>query len=166
MLEELQSTVESILFTMGGPVKVSVLVKVLGQPKEVVESVIKQLEDNYEKLSSGLSILRVEDGYQLCTKSKNYPYLIKMLGYEPRKELSEAALEVLSIVAYRQPVTKGEISKIRGVNSDKVVNRLVDYGLIMEKGREVSPGRPLLFGTTDEFLRRFGLNSLTELDTK
>ena len=119
--------------------------------------------DRYEEESRGIRIIELDNSFQMCTKKEMYEYLIR-IAKQPRKyALTDVLLETLSIIAYRQPVTRLEIEKIRGVKSDHAVNKLVEYGLIEENGRLDAPGRPLLFGTTEEFLRRFSLQSLDEL---
>ena len=119
--------------------------------------------ERYEKEDRGIRIIELEDSFQLCTKKEMYEYLIRVAKQPKRYALTDVLLETLSIVAYKQPVTKLEIEKIRGVKSDHAVNKLVEYGLIEETGRLDAPGRPLLFGTTEEFLRRFSVQSLDDL---
>ena len=119
--------------------------------------------DKYEAQDRGIRIIELDNAYQLCTKKEMYEYLIRVAKQPKRYVLTDVLLETLSIVAYKQPVTKLEIEKIRGVKSDHAVNKLVEYGLVEETGRLDAPGRPLLFGTTEEFLRRFSVHSLDEL---
>ena len=117
----------------------------------------------YDEEDRGVRIIELESSFQMCTKKEMYEYLIK-IAKQPRKfVLTDVLLETLSIVAYKQPVTKLEIEKIRGVKSDHAVNKLVEYNLVCEVGRLDAPGRPLLFGTTEEFLRRFSIQSVEEL---
>ena len=111
----------------------------------------------------GMSIIELDGSYQMCTKPRMYEYLIKIAKQPKKRVLSDVLLETLSIIAYKQPVTKAEIEKIRGVSSDHAVNKLVEYNLVKELGRLDAPGRPLLFGTTEEFLRSFGVQSVDEL---
>ena len=108
-------------------------------------------------------LLELEDSVQMCTTAEYYPYLIKLVSQPKKQVLTEAVLETLSIIAYKQPVPRSEIEKIRGVGSDHAVNRLLEFGLIEEKGRLDAPGRPILFGTTEEFLRTFGISSISDL---
>ena len=112
-----------------------------------------------------MRIIELDNSFQMCTKKETYEYLIRIAKQPKRYVLTDVVLETLSIIAYKQPVTKLEIEKIRGVKSDHAVNKLVEYGLIEEVGRLDAPGRPLLFGTTEEFLRRFSVQSLEELPT-
>ena len=119
--------------------------------------------DKYETDDRGVRIIELDNAFQMCTKKEAYEYLIRIAKQPKRYVLTDVLLETLSIIAYRQPVTKLEIEKIRGVKSDHAVNKLVEYGLVEEKGRMEAPGRPLLFGTTEEFLRKFSVQSLDEL---
>lgn len=159
----LSAALEAILFTMGQAVETSVIAKATDISEDEVRSVAESLRETLEKEDRGIRLIRLETAYQLCSKAEYYPTLIRVASQPKRPVLTEVMLEVLSIISYRQPVTRGEIDRIRGVSSDYSVNRLIDYGLIEERGRQDSPGRPILFGTTEEFLRKFGLSSVTEL---
>ena len=119
--------------------------------------------ERYEKEDRGIRIIELEDSFQLCTKKEMYEYLIRVAKQPKRYALTDVLLETLSIVAYKQPVTKLEIEKIRGVSSEHAISKLVEYNLVQELGRLDAPGRPLLFGTTEEFLRSFGVSSIDEL---
>ena len=125
--------------------------------------IIHRLQDKYEAEDRGLRIIELEDSFQLCTKREMYDYLIRIAKQPKKCVLTDVLLETLSIIAYRQPVTKLEIEKIRGVKSDHAVNKLVEYNLACEVGRLDAPGRPILFGTTEEFLRRFSIQSIEDL---
>lgn len=157
------SIIESILFAAGESVSRKELADILEMTEEEIIKAVDKLSDFYRENERGLKIICLEDEYQLCTVEQNYRYVQALA--EPRKKqtLSPAALETLSIVAYHQPVTRGSIEYIRGVNSDGPVNRLIERGLIEEGGRLDAPGRPILYVTTQEFLRSFGLSSLSEL---
>lgn len=160
---EMEAAVEAILFAEGDAVPLEDLGKALNLSAEAAQEVVHHFMENWNKEEHGTEILELDGAYQMCTRRKYYPELIT-LELNPRKpKLSSAALETLSIVAYRQPVTKSEIDRIRGVNSDHAVNRLIEYDLICELGRAQTPGRPILFGTTREFLRLFGVSSPEEL---
>ena len=152
-MDKEQAIVESILFAMGKPIEAKEIAQVTNLSIKEVEEVIEKLKEKYQLENSGIDLVKLDGKYQLCTKKEYYEYLIKLIKDFPKQELSQAALETLAIVAYRQPVTKSEINKIRGVNSDKALNRLIEYGLVVESGRQNVPGRPLLFATSDEFLR-------------
>ena len=162
-IEKLQSAVEAILFTMGDSVEISKLAFAIGHDEETTQKLVRNMMERYEEEDRGIRIIELEDSFQLCTKKEMYEYLIRVAKQPKRYALTDVLLETLSIVAYKQPVTKLEIEKIRGVKSDHAVNKLVEYGLIEETGRLDAPGRPLLFGTTEEFLRRFSVQSLDDL---
>ena len=131
--------------------------------EETTRKIIHLMMDKYEAQDRGIRIIELEQAFQMCTKKEIYEYLIRV-AKQPRKYvLTDVMLETLSIVAYKQPVTRLEIEKIRGVKSDHAVNRLIEYGLIEEVGRLDAPGHPILFGTTEEFLRRFSVQTLDEL---
>ncbi|MBR6627008.1 MAG: SMC-Scp complex subunit ScpB [Lachnospiraceae bacterium] len=155
--------IEGILFTMGESVEVSRLASVVELDVRTVKSILKEMATDYDKEESGINLIWLDDAVQLCTKSEMYEYLIK-IAKAPRKiTLTETVLETLSIIAYKQPVTRIEIEKVRGVSCDHAINKLLEYDLITELGRLDAPGRPLLFGTTEQFLRSFGVKSLDEL---
>ena len=161
--KEKMQAIEGILFAMGGPVSAGQLAKALEISEEEAGKLVENLKDSYDKEERGIRIQQVNHAYQMSTSKEVYPCLIR-LAKQPRKyALTEVILETLSIIAYKQPVTKAEIEKIRGVSSDHAVNKLVEYGLVEELGRLDAPGRPILFGTTDEFLRAFGISSVEEL---
>lgn len=158
-----EAIIEAVLFAMGDSVEMSKLVHVLEiEPKEV-RSIIAGMNEKYQSQERGISIIELEDSYQLCTKPELYEYLIKVAKAPRKYVMSDTLLETLSIIAYKQPVTRLEIEKIRGVSCDHAVNRLLEFNLIQELGRLDAPGRPLLFGTTEEFLRTFGVKSLGDL---
>ena len=157
------SGIEGILFAMGDAVTVAELSKALDLPAEECKAMVESLAQQYKEENRGIQIIKINDGYQMCTSKEVYEYLIKLAKQPKKYVLTEDLLETLSIVAYKQPVTKAEIEKIRGVSSDHAVNRLVEFGLVQELGRLDAPGRPMLFGTTDDFLRAFGISSVEEL---
>ena len=161
--EELAAAAEAVLFAMGEPVSLQVLASALKTDVSEARGVIGYLRDSYETQARGIHLIELEGSYQLCTKPEFYENLITVAAMPEKPVLTDTILETLSIVAYRQPVTKAEISRIRGVSSDHAVSRLVEYGLIREAGRLNAPGRPMLFVTTKEFLRRFGMDSLEQL---
>ena len=162
-ISRLEGIIEAILFTMGDSVELSKIASAISHDEETTRKVIHNMMDKYETDDRGIHIIELEDSFQMCTKPQMYEYLIKVAKQPRRYVLTDVQLETLSIIAYRQPVTKLEIEKIRGVKSDHAVNRLVEYNLVCEVGRLDAPGRPLLFGTTEEFLRRFSIHSLDEL---
>lgn len=162
-IKEMEAVVESILFTMGESVEVSRIAKVIEQDTETTRKIIRNLKDKYESEERGICIIELEDSFQMCTKKEMYEYLIRIAKQPKRYTLTDVVLETLSIIAYKQPITKLEIERIRGVKSDHAVNKLIEYNLVAEVGRLDSPGRPILFGTTEEFLRRFSVQSVDEL---
>ena len=157
------ATLEAILFSMGESVELSKLAEIIEEDKDVTKELLGKLAEKYKSPESGIELLELEDSYQLATKPCMYDALVKIAKTPRRMQLSESVLETLSIIAYKQPVTRLEIEAIRGVSSDFAVNKLLEYGLICELGRKDAPGRPLLFGTTEEFLRSFGVKSLKDL---
>ena len=158
-----QAIIEAILFTMGESVEVSRIAKVIEQDTETTRKIIRNLKDKYEAEERGICIIELEDSFQMCTKKDMYEYLIRIAKQPKRYVLTDVVLETLSIIAYKQPITKLEIERIRGVKSDHAVNKLIEYNLVAEVGRMDSPGRPILFGTTEEFLRRFSVQSVDDL---
>lgn len=160
---EQEAVIEAVLFTMGNSVELRQLAVAIGQSQEVARKAVERLMGRYKKSGRGIEITQLEDCYQMCTKSTYYENLIRVAATPKRQVLTEVVLETLSIIAYKQPVTKMEIEKIRGVKSDHAVNRLVEYNLVYEVGRLDAPGRPALFATTEEFLRRFGVGSVGDL---
>ncbi len=162
-IEKIEGVIEAVLFTMGESVELDKLAAAVDHDKETVRKIIYNMMDKYKAEDRGIYIIELEDAFQMCTKPELYEYLIKVTKQQRRYVLTDVLLETLSIIAYKQPVTKLEIEKIRGVKSDHAVNKLVEYGLVCETGRLDAPGRPILFGTTEEFLRNFGIQSLEDL---
>ena len=162
-ISRLEGIIEAILFTMGNSVELSKIAAAIGHDEETTRRLIHNMMDKYDTDERGIRIIELEDSFQMCTKPQMYEYLIKVARQPRRYVLTDVQLETLSIIAYRQPVTKLEIEKIRGVKSDHAVNKLVEYDLVCEVGRLDAPGKPILFGTTEEFLRRFSIHSLDEL---
>jgi segregation and condensation protein B len=158
-----KAILEAVLFTMGESVEIERLAAVIEEDKKTTRELLWELKEDYESKDGGVTLMELEDSYQMCTKAEMYEYLVKIAKTPRKYVLTDTILETLSIIAYKQPVTRAEIEKIRGVSCDHAVNRLVEFGLIAEVGRMDAPGRPLLFGTTEEFLRSFGVKSLEEL---
>ena len=161
--EKLEGEIEAILFAMGDSVKAEKIAKAIGEDVETTVELIHEMMKRYEKEERGIRIIELEQAFQLCTKSEYYDCLIQVAKQPKKLVLSDVAMETLSIIAYKQPVTKTEIEKIRGVKSDHAINKLIEYNLVTELGRMDAPGRPILLGTTEEFLRNFGVQSLDEL---
>lgn len=154
-----EAIIEAVLFTMGNSVELSRLAAAIDQDEEAAKDTVIRLMKRYDTGKKGMQIIELENSYQMCTRSEYYENLIRVACTPKKQVLSEVVLETLSIIAYKQPVTKLEIEKIRGVKSDHAVNKLVEYNLVYEVGRLDAPGRPALFATTEEFLRRFGIGS-------
>ncbi len=162
-IEKTEAAIEAILFTMGESVEAEKIAVAIEHDVDTTVKIIHNMMDKYENEDRGIKIIELEGSFQLCTKEECYDNLIRICSQPRRYTLTDAALETLSIIAYKQPVTKIEIEKIRGVNSDRSVNKLVELELVKEVGRLDAPGRPMLFGTTEEFLRTFGVGSIDEL---
>lgn len=158
-----KSIIESILFTMGDSVELDKIAAALELDGAETKRLMEELADEYEKNDRGMRIMELDGSYQMCTSQNTYEYLIRIAKQPKKHILTDVLLETLSIIAYKQPVTKAEIEKIRGVSCSHAVSKLVEYNLVMELGRLDAPGRPMMFGTTEEFLRSFGIHSLEEL---
>lgn len=162
-IREIQAVLEGVLFAAGDAVELEKLADIVDVDKRSLREILKKMMDEYDFERRGIHIIRLEDSYQMCTRGEYQDYVAMLAEPRRKQTLSGAAIEVLSIVAYKQPVTRSTIEHIRGVNCDYVVNRLIERGLIEEVGRLDAPGRPLLFGTTMEFLRCFGISALADL---
>ena len=162
-LKKQESVVESVLFTMGQSVEIRQLAAALESDEETAIQAVERLKEKYDKRKAGMQIVRLDDSYQMCSRADYYEHLIRVAATPKKQVLSDVVMETLAIIAYKQPVTKADIEKIRGVKSDHAVNRLVEYDLVYEAGRLDAPGRPALFATTEEFLRRFGVGSTEQL---
>lgn len=157
------SVIESLLFASGEPLKIRELSNILDCSTSFTRELINNMKENYEALDRGIRLLELEDSIQLCTKKENSSFLQKLLKTNIRQSLSQAALETLAIIAYRQPITRIDIDDIRGVKSDRAIQTLAEKKLIKECGRLDVPGRPILYSTTEEFLKNFGLQSLEQM---
>ena len=158
-----EAVTEAVLFTMGRSVDTAQLAAAMECTAQEAEAAALRLQKRYEEEQRGMQILKLESRWQMATRKEYYDALIRVAKAPKKQTLSPVILETLSIIAYKQPVTKTEISRIRGVSSDHAVNRLVEFGLVYEAGRLDAPGRPALFATTEEFLRRFGVESGKDL---
>lgn len=164
MINEKQiAMVEAVLFASAEPIEYTKLASVLGMDDEQILLVMDELNKKYEADDSGICLLQLDTKYQLCSKKEFVEAVRDVLDLKRNTPLSQAAFEVLAIIAYNQPITKPYIEQIRGVDCSGVVNTLCQRGLVEEKGRLDVPGRPVLYGTTTDFLRCFSLNSLDEL---
>lgn len=162
MRDEVKAAVEAILFMRGERVGTDELVEILDVPMPELRDIMRELIAEYFQSGRGLQIVPVDDGYLMCTK-KEYSDILARAARPIRRRLSQAALETLALIAYRQPITRAEIEKIRGVKVDRVINNLLERGLIEEVGVKDTVGKPILYGTTAEFLRLYGLTSLKDL---
>lgn len=158
-----EAVIEAVLFTMGNSVELSRLAAAIGQDESTARETVLRLMKRYDTGKRGVQIIELENSFQMCTRSEYYENLIRVAAAPKKQVITDVVLETLSIIAYKQPVTKLEIEKIRGVKSDHAVNKLVEYNLVYEVGRMDAPGRPALFATTEEFLRRFGIGSAQNL---
>lgn len=159
----LQAAIEAILFTMGDALPVTDISRALNVDKDKVISALERLEEKYNQPGSGIMLQRFENSVQMCTRPEQYENLVKIASVPRKMVLTNACIETLSIIAYKQPVTRVEIEDIRGVSCGYAIDRLLEFNLIEEKGRKETIGRPILFGTTQQFLRSFGLSDLSQL---
>ena len=162
-ISSMEAAVQAVLFTMGTSVETSRLAAAIEQDEQTTRRLVRNMMDKYNAKDRGICIIELEDSFQMCTKKEYYDNLIRVVSQPKKHTLTDSALETLSIIAYKQPVTRLEVEQIRGVKSDYAVNKLLEYNLITELGRLDAPGRPILFGTTEEFLRSFGLSSVEDL---
>ena len=162
-IEQIKSIIESILFAAGRDVKITEFMSVLELGKDEIMPIMENLINEYKAKERGIEIIKINDGFQMCTKKENYEYLYQIFDKRSKPNLSNAALETLSIIAYNPKITRAEIESIRGVNSDGTIYKLMEYGLIESAGKLDLPGRPTAYRTTDNFLKTFGFTSLEEL---
>ena len=160
-IQKINETIEAILFAVGRMVTIEELVLALEIDKNQLEEIIENMKEDYK--TRGIELIKIENGYQLCTKKEYYEYIYPILDKRTKPNLSTAALETLAIIAYNQRTTRAEIEAIRGVNSDATIYKLLDYGLIEDAGKADLPGRPTTYKTTTEFLKMFGYESLANL---
>ena len=161
--EKVLAAIEAILFTMGESVEISAISKALDISAARIRKLITKLKKRYDAPSRGIMIQQFDDAVQMSTKPEQYENLIRIAKVPKIMSVSDSVMESLSIFAYKQPITKVEVEGIRGVSCDYAINKLLEYDLIKELGRKDAPGRPILFGTTEQFLRSFGVKNLTEL---
>ena len=162
-IEQIKSIIESILFAAGRAIKITEFMSVLELGKDEIMPIMENLINEYKAKDRGIEIIKINDGFQMCTKKENYEYLYQIFDKRSKPNLSNAALETLSIIAYNPKITRAEIENIRGVNSDGTIYKLMEYGLIESAGKLDVPGRPTAYRTTDNFLKTFGFTSLEEL---
>lgn len=162
-MEQRKGMIEGILFSMGNSVKKKQLMEVLDINEQTLSQLLAEMKEEYKKDSHGIQLIELEDSCQLCTKPECHEALIKLVKQPKKYRLTDVMLETLSIIAYKQPVTRQEIEAIRGVKCDHAINRLMEYNLICEAGRLDAIGKPILFKTTEEFLRCFGVEHIDDL---
>ena len=163
LTNEREKMLEAMLFASGESVPIEKLANALGCDIALTRSLLLHMSEVYTRDNSAIQLREVDDSYKLCTNPVYHQAIEKLVKNKPRRALSQTQLETLAIIAFRQPVTKPVIESIRGVNCDHTVSKLVEYGLVQEKGRLDGPGRPILFGTTEEFLLFYGLSSVEDL---
>ena len=162
--KKIKGIIEAILFTMGRSVPLEQLMNVLEMDREPLREILLEMKEQYTKEEErGICLIELDDSWQICTKIETYDYVRKLVSQPKKRSLTDVMLETLSIIAYKQPVTKQEIEAIRGVKCDFAVNKLVEYKLVKELGRLDTNGKPIVFGTTEEFLSCFGVSSIEEL---
>ena len=161
--QKAKSIIEGILFSSGRVVEIKELMDILELSYEEIEKILQSMKVEFEEQNRGIEIIKIDKGYQMCTKREYYEYIYPLFDNRNKPILSNAALETLSIIAYNPKITRSEIERIRGVNADGTIYRLLEYNLIEEAGRLDLPGRPISYKVTDEFLKKFGVSSLDEL---
>ena len=162
-IDKIKSIIEAILFSAGRIVETKELMAILELSNEDIDSIMQNMKSKYEEQNRGIEIIKVENGYQMCSRKEYYDYIYPIFDNRAKPSLSAAALETLSIIAYNPKITRAEIEQIRGVNSDGTIYKLLEYNLIEEVGRLDSPGRPTIYSTTKDFLKMFGMSSIEEL---
>ena len=162
-LEKIQSIIESILFAAGRMVSIEEIELALEVSKVDLEKILEKMQEDYKEEKRGIELIKLNNGYQLCSKKENYEYIYQIIDKRNKPKLSNAALETLSIIAYNPKISRAEIEAIRGVSVDATIYKLLEYGLIEEAGKLDLPGKPMSYKTSDEFLRLFGYSSLDEL---
>lgn len=162
-LEKIESIIESLLFAAGRMVSIEEMELALEISKEDIEKIIEKMQEGYKDAKRGIELIKLNNGYQLCSKKENYDYIYQIIDKRNKPKLSSAALETLSIIAYNPKISRAEIEAIRGVSVDATIYKLLEYGLIEEAGKLDLPGKPMSYKTSDEFLKMFGYSSLDEL---
>lgn len=162
-IKKLEAQIEAILFTMGEAVEVEAIAAAVEHDEDTVRKIIRNMMDKYDAEDRGIQIIEIDNSFQMCTKAQMYESIVKIAHVPKKHILTDVMLETLSIVAYKQPITRLAVENIRGVKCDHAINKLIEYNLISEIGRLDAPGRPILFGTTEEFLRCFGIKSIEDL---
>lgn len=162
-IQDIEVIIEAVLFAAGDPVPLDKLAEIIGHDKKTTRAIMTSMSYKYQNSARGIMVREIDNGWQLCTKPEFDEYIVKLGAVRKKQGLTQAAYEVLAIIAYNQPVTKAYIEKIRGVSSDSAISKLIERNLIREAGRDDAPGRPKLYETTEEFLRVFGFSSIKDL---
>ena len=162
-LEKAEAIIEAMLFSTGSIVTVKDIMNAIELGSEDIEKIVQKMKIKYDSENSGIELIKVEDGYQLCTKKEYYEYIYPLFDNRTKPAISNAALETLSIIAYNPRITRSEIEAIRGVNSDGTIYKLLEYDLIEDAGKLDVPGRPMSYRVTKNFLKMFGISNLDEL---
>ena len=162
-IDKTKSIIESILFSAGRIVETKELMAILELSNEDIDTIIQSMKVEFDEQNRGIEIIKIDNGYQLCSRKEYYDYIYPIFDNRAKPNLSAAAIETLSIIAYNPKITRAEIEQIRGVNSDGTIYKLLEYNLIEEVGRLDAPGRPTIYSTTKEFLKMFGISNLDEL---
>jgi len=162
-IEEQKAVVEAILFAAGKEVEITTFMSALELPQKDVELLLSQMQTEYVEQKRGIEIIHINNSYQLCTKKEYYDYVYPLFDNRAKPSLSSAAMETLSIIAYNPKITRAEIDGIRGVSTDGVLYKLMEYNMIEEAGKMDAPGRPTMYRVSNEFLKTFGISSLDEL---
>ena len=162
-INKTKAIIEAILFSAGREVKKNELMLSLEVSSEEIDEIITLIQEDYKNEERGIELIKIDDGYQLCTKKDMYEYIYPVIDKRTKPNLSTASLETLSIIAYNPQITRAEIEAIRGVSADACVYKLLEYGLIEEAGKVDLPGKPMSYKTTNEFLKMFGYSSLNDL---
>ena len=162
-LHKEQAIIEAMLFAAGREVETKEIMNVLEIGAEDIDKIMNNMKEKYESEDCGIEVIKVENGYQLCTKKEYYDYIYPLFDNRSKPTISNAALETLSIIAYNPKITRAQIEAIRGVNTDGTIYKLLEYNLIEEAGRLDAPGRPTMYKVTNNFMKMFGISSLDEL---
>lgn len=162
-ISTIESIVESLIFSYGDALSLDKICEILELDRKTARNIMRNMMDTYNNSNRGIIIREMDEKYQMCSKPEYFEYVSKLYQIRQKQALSQAAYEVLSIIAYNQPMTKAKLEQIRGVNSDSAITRLIERNLIKEAGKLDTPGRPRLYETTDEFLKCFGFKSLRDL---
>ena len=162
-LEKAEAIIEAMLFSTGSIITIKDIMNVVELGSEDIERIMQKMKAKYELNSSGIELVKLEDGYQLCTKREYYEYIYPLFDNRAKPSISNAALETLSIIAYNPKITRSEIDAIRGVNSDGTIYKLLEYNMIEEAGKLDAPGKPTIYKVTPEFMKMFGFSSLDDL---